>query len=287
VITEFPVLTTSDSPGLLGDITAGPDGNLWFAEPGANKIGRITTSGAVTEFALSTAGKPGTITAGPDGNLWFAEAGWPVVERAGRITPTGEVTEFALPGGASTIAAGTDGNLWLGFTGGLSRMTTSGAVTVFPVNTRPAAIVAAPDGSIWAAEAGSGDWGLGKIVRLAFDASACAAGATTLCVNGGRFRVTSSWRTGDGAPGIGHAVALTANSGYFWFFDAANIELVVKVLDGCSANQHHWAFAAGLTNVEVTTTVPDTYTGVSRTYTNPQGTPFAPIQDTTAFATCP
>jgi hypothetical protein len=57
--------------------------------------------------------------------------------------------------------------------------------------------------------------------------------------------------------------------------------------DGCSSNQHHRAFAAGLTNVEVTTTVTDTYTGISQTYTNPQGRPFAPIQDTAASGTCP
>ena len=37
-VTEFPV--PSGSP--VG-ITAGPDGNLWFTEQIANKIGRITT----------------------------------------------------------------------------------------------------------------------------------------------------------------------------------------------------------------------------------------------------
>ena len=100
------------------------------------------------------------------------------------------------------------------------------------------------------------------------------------------FRVTADWKSGDGSTGRGRGVNLTSNSGYFWFFDAANIETVVKVLDGCSANQHHWAFAAGLTNVEVTTTVTDTFTGLSKTYTNPQGAAFAPIQDTTAFAAC-
>jgi hypothetical protein len=41
-----------------------------------------------------------------------------------------------------------------------------------------------------------------------------------------------------------------------------------------------------LTNVSVTLTVTDTVTGAVRTYTNPQGTAFAPIQDTNAFV-CP
>jgi len=37
---EFPIPTPGSQPV---DITAGPDGNLWFAEQNGNKIGRITT----------------------------------------------------------------------------------------------------------------------------------------------------------------------------------------------------------------------------------------------------
>jgi hypothetical protein len=33
------------------NITAGPDGNLWFTEPGSNEIGRITPTGRVTQFS--------------------------------------------------------------------------------------------------------------------------------------------------------------------------------------------------------------------------------------------
>ena len=80
-------------------------------------------------------------------------------------------------------------------------------------------------------------------------------------------------------------VSLTGDSGYFWFFDAANIELVVKVLDACTLG-NFWVFAGGLTNVGVTLIVEDTQTGASKTYTNPIGTAFAPLQDTKAFS-CP
>ena len=84
-------------------------------------------------------------------------------------------------------------------------------------------------------------------------------------------------------------MALTSDSGYFWFFNPANIEVVVKVLNACTqAPPRYWVFAAGLTNVEVTLQVTDTQAGGSpKTYVNPLGTPFAPIQDTGAFATCP
>jgi hypothetical protein len=39
--------------------------------------------------------------------------------------------------------------------------------------------------------------------------------------------------------------------------------------------------------VQVNVTVTDTMTGVAKTYVNPQGTPFKPIQDVSAFSTCP
>ena len=68
-ITEYPVPS-----GLPQFITAGPDGNLWFTEL-FSRIGRITTSGVITEFPVPTAGNPNGITAGPDGNLWFADYG--------------------------------------------------------------------------------------------------------------------------------------------------------------------------------------------------------------------
>src|SRR5690348_14186954 len=49
VIAEYPLPTTNGEP--IG-ITSGSDGNLWFTERRAGKIGSITTTGSVTEFAL-------------------------------------------------------------------------------------------------------------------------------------------------------------------------------------------------------------------------------------------
>ncbi|HEY4563258.1 MAG TPA: hypothetical protein VIJ36_09775, partial [Thermoanaerobaculia bacterium] len=73
---------------------------------------------------------------------------------------------------------------------------------------------------------------------------------------------------------------------YFWFFDPANVETIVKVLNGCGLNQRYWVFAGGLTSVQTVITVRDTRTGIAKTYTNPQGTPFQPVQDTSAFMGC-
>ncbi|HEY6066369.1 MAG TPA: hypothetical protein VIY96_09450, partial [Thermoanaerobaculia bacterium] len=114
----------------------------------------------------------------------------------------------------------------------------------------------------------------------------CVADSTTLCLNGGRFQVRTRWTTSAGQSGAGQAVAVTSDTGYFWFFSSNNVEMVVKAVTGCSFNSRYWVFAGGLTDVNVVMTVTDTQTGEVRTYTNPQGTPFQPIQDTSAFL-CP
>jgi virginiamycin B lyase len=55
-------------------ITFGQDGALWFTETEGNKVGRMTTTGRITEFTIPTPGsEPGEIVAGPDGALWFTE----------------------------------------------------------------------------------------------------------------------------------------------------------------------------------------------------------------------
>jgi hypothetical protein len=115
---------------------------------------------------------------------------------------------------------------------------------------------------------------------------ACVPGPTTLCLADGRFRVEARWRTAD-ASGSGQAAGLGSDSGRFWFFDDDNTELTVKVLDACSAFDRFWVFASGLTDVEVLLTVTDSQTGKTRRYFNPRGQAFAPVQDTSAFSTCP
>lgn len=119
-------------------------------------------------------------------------------------------------------------------------------------------------------------------------ANACLPDAATLCLNGGRFQVRAQWQTNAGNSGAGQAVSMTNDTGYFWFFGPDNVELVVKVLNGCALpNPSYWVFASGLTNVGVDLTVLDTKTGVTKAYHNPVNQPFVAIQDTGAFATCP
>ena len=137
------------------EITAGPDGNMWFTE--ASAIGRITPSGVITEFPLPSAGVfPAGIAAGPDGNVWFAETG---TSSIGRITPTGQITEMRIPGAACSpmgIAAGPDGNVYFTAdvdqdTSVLGRVTPSGDMTEFtlPQHTEGRHIVIGPDSKLW------------------------------------------------------------------------------------------------------------------------------------------
>jgi hypothetical protein len=128
-----------------------------------------------------------------------------------------------------------------------------------------------------------------EVVKLGWQPAAgpgvCLPDDTHLCLAGGRFRVEAHWWTGAG-DGPGHTVGLTPDTGYFWFFNATNVEVVVKVLDACGYNQRFWVYAGGLTDVRVRLTVTDTATNAVKTYENPQGRAFQPVQDTNAFGAC-
>jgi streptogramin lyase len=110
-ITEFTSgISASSAPS---GIAAGPDGALWFTERDGSRIGRITTGGAVAEFALPAAGRgPTAIALGPDAALWFTET---AAGQIGRIDAVSHaVSEIPLAAGSSPqgIVAGPDGALW-------------------------------------------------------------------------------------------------------------------------------------------------------------------------------
>ncbi|HEX5760548.1 MAG TPA: cellulase family glycosylhydrolase [Thermoanaerobaculia bacterium] len=107
-----------------------------------------------------------------------------------------------------------------------------------------------------------------------------------LLLAGGRFAVTVRFRDHQGHDGFGRAVRDTDGSGFFWFFDAANFELVVKVLDARGLNGRWWVFYGALSDVEYWLDVTDTATGAVRRYHNPPGT-LCGRADTLAFPDLP
>jgi len=139
---------------------AGPDGNLWFIENSANKIGMIDpTTHAMSEFPIPTANSnPWGITAGPDGNIWFTERN---ASKIGMINlATDKITEFSTPTKQSSpvgITAGPDNTVWFieangAFQIGMINMTTH-KITEYPVpnsfNAHPFWITEGPDGNLW------------------------------------------------------------------------------------------------------------------------------------------
>ena len=189
---EFPLPSASAGPY---DIAAGPDG-LWFTEQLANKIGRISTIGAITEFPVANA--PKGIAEGPDGNVWFTASGsigkitpagaisyrtigtgtlgditagpanalwfsesFPGQSFIGQITTAGQAVAFGLNiewSAPERLAMGPDGNLWFTSSGSpsLVRWENSNNSTAFPGTSPAAGIVTGPDGNIWFAETSAG-----------------------------------------------------------------------------------------------------------------------------------
>ena len=107
-------------------ITRGPDGNLRFTEPGADKIGRVTTSGSFVEYSIPGSGnQPWASWPARTGTCGSRSSG---TNGIARITTAGVVTEYPLsPGGVPTgIALGPDGNVWFadgGSPGSIGRIT--------------------------------------------------------------------------------------------------------------------------------------------------------------------
>jgi virginiamycin B lyase len=152
---EFSIPTPDSVPV---SITNGPDGNLWFTESRANRIGRIAPGGSFVEYPLALAASgPWQIVAGPDAALWFTER---TGGRIGRITTDGVISEISVPAPSAEpfgIAVGPDGNLWFTERRGnaVVRLELDGRFTEFPLpdaGSQPAWITAGPDGALWFTE---------------------------------------------------------------------------------------------------------------------------------------
>ncbi|HEY2473507.1 MAG TPA: hypothetical protein VGI19_01780 [Candidatus Cybelea sp.] len=95
---KFNVFTAGQTQGFPAsasavDLALGPDGSMWFTDPGTPAIGRVAPDGTITEFSsgLPTGAIPYSIVAGPDGNMWFSDFRGVGI---GKVTPQGAITEF-------------------------------------------------------------------------------------------------------------------------------------------------------------------------------------------------
>ncbi len=299
-MTEFRPPTVLAGPL---DITAGSDGAMWFIESGKNKIGRITV---------------GPCTSGPaslclNDSRFKVEVAWraPALGTSGigmpvRLTADTASFWFFSSSNVELVIKVVDGRAvnsryWV-FYGALSDVEYT--ITVTDASTGVVKTYSNPSGQL-ASVADTAAFGpfapaaaaqrtpavtsppdpppnLGA-ARRPEAVRACASDATSLCLNGGRFRARVDWRVpAQGTSGVGRAVPLTSDTGYFWFFSNGNVELVIKAVDGRGFNGKFWVFYGALSNVEYTITVTDTQTGQLRTYQNPFGS-LASVADTAAF----
>jgi len=115
----------------------------------------------------------------------------------------------------------------------------------------------------------------------------CGASDYYLCLQGERFSAWADLTDRSLAPPHGNARArlLSFASGEFYFFSSDNAELFIKIIDGCSINNHYWLYVAGLTDLGVTLRVRDLAQYPYHDYiiTNPPGRAFVSRQDVNAF----
>ena len=158
----------------LSNIVAGPDGALWFNEQNGFAVGRITTTGVVSEFSVPRAsysadGDGPTTIVSSGGNLWtLANVGSTIDE----VSTVGVVTQLYanLNQSATNLAPDSAGGVWAtslagagggSVSGGLFRVDPPGGAVrnypnpAFTGQFQPVPIVAGPNGTAWFADGGT------------------------------------------------------------------------------------------------------------------------------------
>ena len=157
-ITEFP-LPEGTVPQ---DIVLGPDGNLWFAEQGSSKVGRVipTDPPQIEHFTITGLTQPGNIAVGPDGYI-YVNGSVNGAGGIGKILPSNPATTDSHGGYNLTaprgIAPGPDGNMWLGGGGDVVRVKPSDLTEVgdnITTNLNIRNLTQGPDGNMWVTDFG-------------------------------------------------------------------------------------------------------------------------------------
>jgi virginiamycin B lyase len=133
---EYGVPETAGELG-IGDLVRGTEGDMWFTEPAANRIVRVSPSGAARSITLPTPGSlPTGITVAPDDSLWVTLEGAAGVVK---VEPGRAVTEYALSAGSrpGAITYGPESALWAieGGSVGLTQISTAGVAGDYPLPT--------------------------------------------------------------------------------------------------------------------------------------------------------
>lgn len=101
-----------------------------------------------------------------------------------------------------------------------------------------------------------------------------------------RFEIEGEWKTREGKEGPTREAFVAGQGGEavgLYFFNRSNVELFVKILDGCYINDHQWLLVAGLTDVGVDLSIRDRVAGREKIIHTEPGQAFAPSIDIEAF----
>ena len=105
-------VATPHAADVADAIVAGRDGNIWFAEDanGVARIGRITPTGKLTEYALPPDSSPIALAAGPDGIAFVGHS----TPRLGLVSYMGKVSaiDFKTDIDIKSVAYDSSGSLW-------------------------------------------------------------------------------------------------------------------------------------------------------------------------------
>lgn len=113
----------------------------------------------------------------------------------------------------------------------------------------------------------------------------CRPGARNHCFLDERYLVEVEFTTPDrGTTAARNVYEGTNETGLFWFVDKANWEMIVKVIDGCDVNGHHWVYGASATDVGFVIKVTDTKSDAVREYRNEAGNAARAVTDAVAFS---
>ena len=177
-ITVYPIPHVMSDPTQINllQVTAGPDGNVWFPDLLNGTVDAVTPDGKFTQFSISNSSPNGGtawgITRAHDGNLAFGYDSY--IPAIGEMTTSGMVTLTPIPKTTQTpaplaadMATAPDGSLWwIDFVdNAIGELDSAGVVHAFPLPTPGALdrdtgfggnqINVGPDGNIWFAEGGA------------------------------------------------------------------------------------------------------------------------------------
>jgi hypothetical protein len=116
----------------------------------------------------------------------------------------------------------------------------------------------------------------------------CAATASALLLDGGRFRVEVEFRSPTTQLlTTAQAVQLSDESGFFWFSEPGKPEVFTKVLDACNGSGQVSILTGGVTDLELVERVTDLATGATWEKKNPSGQIFTAQSDGQALSCHP